>query len=120
MFELNPDVSDIAKRYAVGHEGVDLLVLGAVQTAADGCACPESVLLKSLVSQWKPIPSAQHRSWLKGYGVADKVHDFNVAAAKAAKSAIGTKGFVATSVGPTGHIVQDEGGHHSAGAPRGL
>lgn len=38
------------------------------------------------------------------------MHDFNVAAAKAAKSAIGTKGFVATSVGPTGHIVQDEGG----------
>lgn len=47
---------------------------------------------------------------LKGYGVADKVHDFNVAAAKAAKAAIGSKGFVAASVGPTGHIVQDEGG----------
>ena len=31
-------------------QGVDLLVLGAVQHAAGGCACPESVLLKSLVS----------------------------------------------------------------------
>ncbi len=50
MFKLNPDVSDIAQKYAVRHEGVDLLVLGAVQTAAGGCACPESVLLKSLVS----------------------------------------------------------------------
>ena len=49
MFKLNPDVSDIADRYAVRHEGVDLLVLGAVQHAAGGCACPESVLLKSLV-----------------------------------------------------------------------
>jgi len=50
MFKLNPDVSDIAERYAVRYEGVDLLVLGAVQRAAGGCACPESVLLKSLVS----------------------------------------------------------------------
>lgn len=50
MFRLNPDVADIAERYAVRHAGVDLLVLGAVQRAAGGCACPESVLLKSLVS----------------------------------------------------------------------
>jgi CO dehydrogenase maturation factor len=50
MFKINPEVSDIAQRYAVRHEGVDLLVLGAVQHAAGGCACPESVLLKSLVS----------------------------------------------------------------------
>jgi CO dehydrogenase maturation factor len=50
MFKLNPEVSDIARKYAVRHEGVDLLVLGAVEHAAGGCACPESVLLKSLVS----------------------------------------------------------------------
>jgi len=49
IFKLNPDVRDIAERYAVGYRGVDLLVLGAVQRAAGGCACPESVLLKSLV-----------------------------------------------------------------------
>ena len=49
MFKLNPEVADIADRYAVRHEGVDLLVLGAVQHAAGGCACPESVLLKHLV-----------------------------------------------------------------------
>jgi CO dehydrogenase maturation factor len=49
MFKLNPEVSDIAERYAVRHAGVDLLVLGAVPRAAGGCACPESVLLKSLV-----------------------------------------------------------------------
>lgn len=49
MFKLNPDVSDIAEHYAVRHAGVDLLVLGAVPRAAGGCACPESVLLKSLV-----------------------------------------------------------------------
>ena len=49
MFKLNPEVSDIAERYAVRYAGVDLLVLGAVRHAAGGCACPESVLLKSLV-----------------------------------------------------------------------
>jgi CO dehydrogenase maturation factor len=49
MFKLNPEVGDIAGRYAVRHAGVDLLVLGAVQHAAGGCACPESVLLKHLV-----------------------------------------------------------------------
>jgi 5-methyltetrahydrofolate--homocysteine methyltransferase len=47
---------------------------------------------------------------LKAYGFGDKVKEFNVAAAKAAKKAIGNKGFVAASVGPTGHIVEDEGG----------
>ncbi len=49
MFALNPEVADIADRYAVRHAGVDLLVLGSVEHAAGGCACPESVLLKSLV-----------------------------------------------------------------------
>jgi CO dehydrogenase maturation factor len=50
MFKINPDVGDIAQKYAVRYEGVDLLVLGAVERVAGGCACPESVLLKSLVS----------------------------------------------------------------------
>ena len=49
IFKINPEVSDIAARFAVRHEGVDVLVLGAVQHAAGGCACPESVLLKQLV-----------------------------------------------------------------------
>lgn len=49
MFSLNPDVSGIAENYGIAHEGVNLLVLGAIQRAGGGCACPESVLLKSLV-----------------------------------------------------------------------
>ncbi len=50
MFKINPEVSDIAEKYAIQYKGVDLLVLGAVEHAAGGCACPESVLLKSLVT----------------------------------------------------------------------
>lgn len=50
MFRLNPEVADIADRYALRWRGVDLLVLGAVERASGGCACPESVLLRSLVA----------------------------------------------------------------------
>ncbi len=47
---------------------------------------------------------------LKSYGMGDKVREFNFAAANLAKQAMGNKGYVAASVGPTGHIVIDEGG----------
>ncbi|MGC2111200.1 MAG: homocysteine S-methyltransferase family protein [Candidatus Korobacteraceae bacterium] len=47
---------------------------------------------------------------LKSYKFADKVREFNFAAANLAKQVMGNKGFVAASVGPTGHIVVDEGG----------
>lgn len=50
MFKLNPRVEDIARTYAVEHDGVALLVLGAVEQGGDGCACPESVLLRALVA----------------------------------------------------------------------
>jgi len=49
---------------------------------------------------------------LKEFGFSqDKVAEFNIAAAKLAKAAMGDKGFVAASVGPTGQIVEDEGGN---------
>jgi CO dehydrogenase maturation factor len=49
IFKLNPFVSDIADTYAYRHRGIDLLVLGAIQGGGSGCACPENVLLRSLV-----------------------------------------------------------------------
>lgn len=49
IFRLNPEVSDLADTYAYRHRGVDLLVLGAVRGGGSGCACPENVLLRSLV-----------------------------------------------------------------------
>jgi 5-methyltetrahydrofolate--homocysteine methyltransferase len=49
-------------------------------------------------------------SKLKNYGLADKVREFNKAAAALAKQAMGDKGYVAASVGPTGRIVEEEGG----------
>ncbi|MCP4137781.1 MAG: AAA family ATPase [bacterium] len=49
IFKLNPEVSDIADSYAFSHNGVSLLILGAVQGGGSGCACPESTLLRALV-----------------------------------------------------------------------
>lgn len=49
MFKLNPEVSDIADRFAYQHNGVSLLVLGAVEGGGAGCACPENTLLRALV-----------------------------------------------------------------------
>jgi len=50
IFKLNPEVSDIADNYATEHEGVALLVLGAVEQGGSGCACPENVLIRALVT----------------------------------------------------------------------
>ncbi len=57
IFRLNPDVNGIAEEYAVRHAGVALLTLGGAERAGAGCACPESVLLKSLVRHLVLRPS---------------------------------------------------------------
>ncbi len=49
VFKINPEVSDIADRFAVTHQGVALLVLGAVPSGGGGCACPENTLFRALV-----------------------------------------------------------------------
>lgn len=51
---------------------------------------------------------------LKAYGLADKVGDFNRAAARLAKQAIEGRGYVAASIGPTGQILEEEGGEARA------
>jgi len=50
IFKLNPEVSDIADNYATVIGNVALLVLGAVEQGGSGCACPENVLLRALVT----------------------------------------------------------------------
>jgi len=51
MFKLNPEVKDIPGKYLYDHGGLQLLVLGAVQKGGGGCACPENVFLRSLLSE---------------------------------------------------------------------
>ena len=50
MFKINPEVSDVADKYATTHDGVSLLVLGAVKQGGSGCACPESIFIRALVT----------------------------------------------------------------------
>jgi CO dehydrogenase maturation factor len=50
MFKLNPHVSDIADGYAFKRDGLALLVLGAIEKGGSGCACPENVLIRALVT----------------------------------------------------------------------
>ncbi|MGE5618469.1 MAG: AAA family ATPase [Sphingomonadaceae bacterium] len=49
-FRLNPRVDDLPERFSLRHEGVRLMVMGTVKRGGGGCVCPESVLLKSLVT----------------------------------------------------------------------
>jgi len=47
---------------------------------------------------------------LESYQLTDKVREFNLAAAALAREAVGDKGYVAASVGPTAQFVKGEGG----------
>ena len=49
-FKLNPRVDDLPDRFALAQRGIRLLQLGAVEKGGSGCICPESVLLKQLVT----------------------------------------------------------------------
>jgi CO dehydrogenase maturation factor len=50
IFRMNPRVDDIPERFSVTHRGVRLLVMGTVDHGGSGCVCPESVMLKTLVT----------------------------------------------------------------------
>jgi CO dehydrogenase maturation factor len=50
FFKMNPRVDDIPDRFSVIHRGIRLLVMGTVDHGGSGCVCPESVVLKSLVT----------------------------------------------------------------------
>jgi CO dehydrogenase maturation factor len=49
MFRLNPTVEDLPERLSLENGGVRLLVMGTIEQAGSGCACPQSVFLKSLL-----------------------------------------------------------------------
>ncbi len=49
-FKLNPKVDDIPERFSHKIDGLRLLVLGGAATGGGGCICPESALLKALVT----------------------------------------------------------------------
>jgi CO dehydrogenase maturation factor len=50
QFKLNPRVDDIPERFAARKDHIRLLVLGTVKKGGDGCICPESAVLRSLMA----------------------------------------------------------------------
>jgi CO dehydrogenase maturation factor len=50
FFKINPRVDDIPDRFNVEYRGIRLLQLGTVKKGGSGCICPESAVLKALVT----------------------------------------------------------------------
>ncbi len=50
FFKLNPKVDDLPEKLSVEIDGIKVMVMGGVKKGGAGCICPESVLLKNLVS----------------------------------------------------------------------
>jgi len=50
FFKINPHVADLPEKFSIEKDGVRLMVLGAIVEGGGGCACPESALLKALLS----------------------------------------------------------------------
>jgi CO dehydrogenase maturation factor len=50
FFKLNPRVDDLPEALGKEKNGVRLLVMGTVKKGGSGCICPESALLKALMS----------------------------------------------------------------------
>ena len=51
LFKINPTVNDIPDEFCINFHNIKLIVMGAVRKGGSGCACPENVLLKSLLSE---------------------------------------------------------------------
>jgi CO dehydrogenase maturation factor len=49
-FKLNPRVDDLPDQFSVAHRGIRLLELGAVELGGSGCICPESAVLRALIT----------------------------------------------------------------------
>ncbi|HEY74168.1 MAG: carbon monoxide dehydrogenase [Chloroflexi bacterium] len=50
FFTINPRVDDIPDRFSISHQGIRFLRLGDIEIGGSGCICPESALLKALIT----------------------------------------------------------------------
>lgn len=51
FYQLNPKVDDLLHDYMLDENGYKLMVLGAIQTADGGCACPENHVLRKMLKK---------------------------------------------------------------------
>jgi CO dehydrogenase maturation factor len=50
FFKMNPKVDDIPDKFSRNLDGIKLIVMGTVKKGGSGCICPESVMLKALMT----------------------------------------------------------------------
>jgi len=92
FFKINPKVDDIPDRFALMKNGVHLLVMGTIDSGGSGCVCPESVVLKRVISnlvvQRDEIVILDMEAGLEhlGRGTADFVDRFIVVVEPGARS----------------------------------
>ncbi len=51
FYQLNPQVNDLLEEFMIEKDGMKLMVLGAIQKAEGGCACPESHVLRKMLKK---------------------------------------------------------------------
>jgi len=51
FYNLNPEVNDLLRDFMIEQDGIRLMILGAVQVAEGGCACPENHVLKKMLKK---------------------------------------------------------------------
>jgi CO dehydrogenase maturation factor len=50
FFKLNPHVSDLPEKLSLKKGNIRLMVMGGVKKGGGGCICPESVMLKTMIT----------------------------------------------------------------------
>lgn len=50
-YNINPEINDLLADFMLEADGIKLMILGAIQTAEGGCACPEATVLKRLLTK---------------------------------------------------------------------
>lgn len=51
FYNLNPEVNDLLRDFMIERDGIRLMILGAIQTAEGGCACPENHVLRKMLKK---------------------------------------------------------------------
>lgn len=51
FYNINPQVNDLLHDFMIEHDGLRLMILGAIQTGDKGCACPENTVLRRMLTK---------------------------------------------------------------------
>jgi CO dehydrogenase maturation factor len=51
FYQVNPMVDDLLQKFMIEQDGLRLMILGSIQTAEGGCACPENTVLKRMLTK---------------------------------------------------------------------